>query len=181
MVLAHSAAALLRLATIGVSGVDSLPDQMPRYLSDSPAGPRRESGMNRMNAMRYCGMAITALVESNRSANFFTYDVAGILSLIAKETSMEVSEWTTERVVRTLEARAAATEWARIREAKVMFKLMAAVSAPTITSAYLVKWTWMVSTQPWISTSLPISKCSCNPGSLTTQISLMVAFKCDQE
>jgi hypothetical protein len=47
------------------------------------------------------------LVETNRSANFFSWDMAVNLSLIAKETGMVLAEWTNENVIKTLEARTA--------------------------------------------------------------------------
>jgi len=67
-------------------------------------------GVDRVTAMRYCGMAIIALVESNRSANCFPCDMAGNLSLIARETGMSIVEWTNEAVVKALEERAAGPE-----------------------------------------------------------------------
>lgn len=103
MVLSHSAATLLKLATIQISGVDT------SNLAET-AGRSRSGGMDRLTAMRYCGMAITSLVESNRSANFFPCDMAGNLSLIAKETGMSVEEWTSPSVVKATEARAAPPE-----------------------------------------------------------------------
>jgi hypothetical protein len=103
MVLSHSAATLLKLATIQISGVDSA--------TPGESTERARSGrMDRLTAMRYCGMAITSLVEMNRSANFFPCDMAGNLSLIAKETGMSLAEWTSESVVRATEARAAPAE-----------------------------------------------------------------------
>ena len=105
MVLSHSAATLLNLATIKISGVDTA-SQASTYLAET-AGRSRHGGMDRATAMRYCGMAITSLVESNRSANSFPCDMAGNLSLIAKETGMSVAEWTSESVVKAIEARAA--------------------------------------------------------------------------
>ncbi len=96
MVLAHSAAVLLRLAATRVCGVDNL--------------PRKDAGMDLVTAMRYCGMTITALVESDHSANRFPCDMAGILSLIAKETGMVMHEWTSQKTLQILEERAAPRE-----------------------------------------------------------------------
>lgn len=44
-------------------------------------------------AKRYYEMAITAMVDSNRSANFFPCDMACNLGLIAQEMGISVAEW----------------------------------------------------------------------------------------
>lgn len=102
MVISHSAATLLRLGTIEISGVDS---------PVSKGNARARSGrIDRSAAMRYCGMAITLLVEMNRSANFFPCDMAGNLSQIAQETGMVLADWVSDSVVKATEARAAPPE-----------------------------------------------------------------------
>lgn len=77
MVLSHSAAVLLSLATIRICG--SADDTRP--------------GVNPSTALRYYGMAITAMVESNRSANRFPCDMARNLYAIVKETDLGILEW----------------------------------------------------------------------------------------
>ena len=74
LILSHAAATLLRLSNDG----------------------------SRDNALRYCGMAITALV-ANECANNFARDIAGILSLIAKGSGMMLSDWVDEKVIAALE------------------------------------------------------------------------------
>ncbi|GMK54054.1 hypothetical protein CspeluHIS016_0106400 [Cutaneotrichosporon spelunceum] len=78
MLLAHAAAILLSMTTISVCGVSAQPSR---------------GGVDGVAAKRYCEMAIAAMVESNRSANFFPCDMACNLSLIAQEMGIAVVEW----------------------------------------------------------------------------------------
>jgi hypothetical protein len=105
MVLAHSAALLLNLSRVGICGLS------PASSVDSPVArsaqqQQQQGTIERDSARRYCALAITSMVESNRSANLFPVDMAGNLSLIAKETGVVLRDWAAEGVVRRIEARA---------------------------------------------------------------------------
>lgn len=105
MMLAHSAALLINLSQVGLCGLQTPNSNSGGSFAGSPN--TAVSGVERNLAMRYCGMAITAMVESNRSSNFFPLDMSGNLSLIAKETGMILGDWINSEVVQRLEARAA--------------------------------------------------------------------------
>lgn len=87
MVLSHSAAVLLSLATIRICG--SADDTRP--------------GVNPSTALRYYGMAIAAMVESNRSANRFPCDMARNLYTIVKETDLAIRDWISAGVLEQIE------------------------------------------------------------------------------
>lgn len=91
MILAHSAAILLSMATISVCGITTAP--VVPETSSTTRGRQVVARMDRTSAKRYYEMAITALVDSNRSANFFPCDMACNLGLIAHEMGISVAEW----------------------------------------------------------------------------------------
>lgn len=93
MVLAHSAVTLLSLSNINVGA--NTGETAPQVRTDADRA-----------AMRQCGTVMRVMVESNRSANLFPWDMALNLSLIARETGMNVADWTGESVLKTLESRA---------------------------------------------------------------------------
>lgn len=86
MVLSHSAAVLLSLATTRICG--SVDDSRP--------------GVNPSMVLRYCGMAIATMIESNRSANMFPCDMARNLFLIVRETDLNISDWISPSVLELL-------------------------------------------------------------------------------
>lgn len=86
MVLSHSAAVLLSLATTRICG--SADESRP--------------GVNPSMALRYYGMAISTMIESNRSANRFPCDMARNLYMIVKETDLDISEWVSPSVLEQL-------------------------------------------------------------------------------
>jgi hypothetical protein len=130
MILAHSAVTLMSLAGVCLDtfGSGPIPLRSPlnsqgtvptqvldQYQSFSASSsqlpihdtPRHALSVDRSIAMRYCGMAMTVMVESNRSANFFPLDMAANLSLIAGGTGMNTADWTSPAAMEALRKRAA--------------------------------------------------------------------------